>query len=338
MLVTSLYKQFLTLFFYLFIVLDYPATLYLYFAFFVVLIWSLVNSKKLTRQHPTVFFVFLSFFRQFAFLGCCLISFTYRYIIIKYFKETKGRIKKAIIAALTPGLFLPLTAVAKYLVLRKSSEIISPGRAYVLCYFLRGGMIILYRTMQSGFQNIWLFIALSLLHGVSNVLSKGTLNIRIKIWTFIIRCYNRTCCGPRLEVQSLNSPRIRRFNADLEIQNILFEYTTIILSQAYLACFIVMSFDVPVWQVIKCSLIRLAISMAINFAFNIISVFIQIHYYDIPMQNVYMKYWLRHVIANAFVIICMVYVANVGASLVSVFSGLQNVLEEYKLRNCTSIF
>ena len=87
-------------------------------------------------------------------------------------------------------------------------------------------MIILYRTMQSGFQNIWLFIALSLLHGVSNVLSKGTLNIRIKIWTFIIKCYNRTCCGPRLEVKSLDSPRIRRFNADLEIQNILFEYTT----------------------------------------------------------------------------------------------------------------
>jgi hypothetical protein len=76
--------------------------------------------------------------------------------------------------------------------------------------------------------------------------------------------------------------------------------------------------------------------MAIDFAFNIISVFIQIHYYDIPMQNVWMKYWLRHVIANTFVIICMV--ANVGASLVSVFSGLQNVLEEYKLRNCTSIF
>jgi hypothetical protein len=75
--------------------------------------------------------------------------------------------------------------------------------------------------------------------------------------------------------------------------------------------------------------------MAIDFAFNILSVFIQIHYYDIPMQNVWMKYWLRHVFANAFIMICMV--AYFGTSLVSVFSGLQNMLKEYKLRNCTSV-
>ena len=326
-----MHKQILTLFFFF----RLPGNALFIFS---ILCGAYLVARKFKKVNPaTSYGAFrISVILSFAFLGCCLVSFTYRYIIIKYFEETKGRIKKAVIAALTPGLYLPLTAIAKYLVLRKSSEIISPDRAYVLCYFLRGGMIIPYRTMQSGFQNIWLFIGLSLLHGVSNVLSKGTLNIRIKIWTFIIRCYNRTCCGPRLEVQSLNSPRIRRFNADLEIQNILFEYTTIILSQAYLACFIVMSFDVPVWQVIKGSLIRIAISMAIDFAFNIISVFIQIHYYDIPMQNVWMKYWLRHVIANAFVMICMV--ANFGASLISVFSGLQNLLEEYKLRNCTSVF
>ncbi len=143
--------------------------------------------------------------------------------------------------------------------------------------------------MQSDFQNLWLFIGLSLLHGISNVLRKATLNFRIKVWKLFIKCYNTACCGPKLKVQPLNSPRIGRFNADLEIQNILFEYTAVILSQAYLACYLVMSFDVPPWQVIKGSLIRIAISLAIDFVFNIISVFIQIHVYDIPMRPYFEK-------------------------------------------------
>jgi hypothetical protein len=101
--------------------------------------------------------------------------------------------------------------------------------------------------------------------------SKATLKFRIKIWKSLVKYFNRTCCGPKLEVRSLNTPRIRRLNADLEIQNILFEYTAVILSQTYLACYLVMSFNVPPWQVIKGSLIRIAISLAIDFAFNIIS-------------------------------------------------------------------
>ncbi len=77
------------------------------------------------------------------------------------------------IAAVTPGLVFVPNAIAKYLVLRRSSEMITTDKAFVLCYFLRGEAIGLYRTMQSDFLNICLFISLSLLHGVSNVLSKA---------------------------------------------------------------------------------------------------------------------------------------------------------------------
>jgi hypothetical protein len=73
-----------------------------------------------------------------AFLASILIADIYTFVVIKYFKETEGRIKKAIIAALTPAIIFPFTAITKYIVLRKSSEIITPDRAFVLCYFLRG--------------------------------------------------------------------------------------------------------------------------------------------------------------------------------------------------------
>ena len=305
-----------------------------------ILCGAYIVARKFKQVSPTVSYsVFrISFILSFAFLGTCLLAFVYAYVIIKYFTGTEDRIKKAIIAALTPGIVIPVTAIAKYLVLRKCSEIITPDRAFALCYFPRGGSIALYRTMQSGFKNIWLFIGLSLFHGVSNVLSKATLNIRIKIWKLITKCINRTCYGPRLEVRHLNTPRIRRLNADVEIQNILFEYTTVILSQAYLACYLVLSFDVSPWQVIEGSLIRIAISLAIDFVFNIISVFIQIHFYDIPMQKVWLNYWRRHLTANAFIIICTV--SYFGASLVSVFASQKyiSLFNESKLRNCTSVF
>ena len=231
---------------------------------------------------------------------------------------------------------MPVTAIAKYIVLRKSSEIVAPDRAFVLCYFIRGGTITLYRNMQSDFQNIWLLIGLSLLHGVSNILSKATLELRIKIWTFFVECYNRTCCGPRLKVKPLNSPRTRRLNADLEIQNILLEYSTFILSQTYLAYYLVMNFDVSPGQVIKGSLIKIAISLAIDFVFNVISVFIEIHFYDIPMRKVWSKYWLRHVAANALTIIVMV--SYFGGSIISVFANNRSINTEHELKNCTSVF
>ena len=295
-------------------------------------------ARKFKNVNPEIpYSVFRTFFLlSFAFLGGCVFAFVYSFIIIKYFRETEGKIKKAIIAAMTPGIVFPLTAIVKYLVLRKSSEIIASDRAFVMCYCLRGASIGLYRTMQSGFQDIRVFVSLSVLHGVSNVLSKATLGFRIKLWTSLIRCFNRIWCGPRLEVQPLNSPRIRRFNADLEIQNILFEYTTVILSQVYLATFLIMSYEVPLWQIIKSSTIRVAIGLAIDFAFNVMSVLIQIHCYNIPMQRTWMKYWRRHVSACAFMII--VFVSYFSSVLVSVLAYDNYYWTRYKLKKCTTAF
>ena len=308
---------------------------------FSILCGAFLVARKIKQVNQAVSYgVFRIFFMlSFSFLGICLIAYTYAYVIVEYFAATEGKIKKAIIAAISPGVTIPVTAIAKYIVLRKSTQIIAPDRAFLLCYILRSGSIVLYRAMQSRFQNIRLFIGLSLLHGVSNVLSKATLNFRIKMWTLLVKAFNRTsCCRLKLEVLPLCSPRTRRLNADLEIQNILFEYTGVILSQAYLACYLVISFDVSPWQVIKGSLMRIAIGLAIDFLFNIISMFIQIHFYDTPMRKVWSNYWPRHVIANAFILICIV--TYFSTSLVDVFASRKymSMFKESKLRNCSSVF
>ncbi|XP_028410323.1 uncharacterized protein LOC114532935 [Dendronephthya gigantea] len=294
----------------------------------------LVASKFKRVNVSTSYSVFhISITVSYIFLASTLFAYLYNFLIINHFIETKGKLKKATVATLTPGIILPLTAIVKYIVLRKSTEIIAPDRAFVLCYISRGASIILYRTMQSGFHNIWLYVSLSLLHGVSNVLSKATLNFRIRLWKVFVTFFNRTCCRPRLTVQALNSPRIRRLNADLETQNILFEYNTIILSQALLTCHLIMNYDVSAWDVIKESLIRVAISLTIDFVFNIISMLIQIHVYDIPMQMIWAIHWRRHVLANAFMII--VFVSHFSAILIKVFADRNDTL---RLRNCTTVF
>ena len=245
--------------------------------------------------------------------------------------------KKAIMAALTPMIILPFIALTKYIILRTSLNIITPDRGFVLCYPLSGGSIVLYRTMQSGFNNIWLFIGLSLLHGVLNVLIEGTQRFRTKMLSFFIKRLSNTCCVPRLEMLSAESPQVRRLDTDLKIQDVLFQYTTVIVSQAYLACYLVMNFDVSPWRVIGASLIRIAISCGIDFVFNIISMFIQIHFHDTHICKVWLKHWRRHVAANIFIIVCLAL--YFGTSLVTVFVDNKRLFSaEYKLKNCTTVF
>ena len=292
--------------------------------------------RKFRQVNPTTDLSFgqIFFCLSFTFIAGAVIAYIHTYVIVAYFIETKNKMMKALIAALTPGIALLPTAIGKYLVLRRSLGLFPIDKAFVICYFLRGGAIGLYRTMQSNFQNIWLFISLSLLHGVSNVLSKATLSLRIKMWKCFIACANKTRCGATLSVERLDSPRIRRFNADLEIQNILFEYTTVILSQAYLVLYLVMNFNVDrSWEIIQGSLVRICISTGIDFSFNIVSVFIQVHFYDIPMRRVWLRYWRRHMVANIVIIVIMV--SGFGFSLVSVFEARGDSLQVYPLRNCT---
>ena len=98
---------------------------------------------------------------------------------------------------------------------------------------MRGASITLYRVMQADFKSLWLFIGLSLFSGFSYVFRTATLSIRNKIWAVVIKLLNKTCCS-RLRQLPVNTSHSRRLKADTEIQNILFENNTLIISQAYI--------------------------------------------------------------------------------------------------------
>ena len=72
-----------------------------------IIIGAYLVARKFKKVNPTtsysLFHIF--FILSFAFLATCLTAFVYTYIVIKYFDETEGKVKKAVIAGLTPGLF-----------------------------------------------------------------------------------------------------------------------------------------------------------------------------------------------------------------------------------------
>ena len=269
------------------------------------------------------------------FVVSSLLSFIYRYHIVPFFISIKEEEYKFMVAAIAPAISIIPAVICKHIALRRSSEVVHPGRSFVLAYVIRGGVIYLYRIMQTDFKNIWLFIGLSLFSGVMNFLKKATHRVRMALWKYIISLLRRTACCARLKEMPCDTPHYRRLKADLEIQDMLFEYSTLVISQAYFVLYHIESFELSMSSFFLEGLKRIAIGIGIDFFFNCLSNFVQIHYYNIPIARVWKKYWKRHVLAN--LIIVLVIVSYFTQALLSCLqtreSGANDTL--YTKRNCT---
>ena len=268
-----------------------------------------------------------------VFLVSYFMALTYRNVIISYFNSIKQRNKKFLAAALAPALTFIPAVICNHIALRRSSEIIHPGRSFVLVYVFRGVGVFLFRIMQADFKNIWLFIGLSLLSGVLKVLKKATYRIRMSLWRKFISLLKRTACCRRLEVISCNKPHDRRLKADLDIQDTLFDLGTLVLSQGYYLLYHVQNFDVAISSFVYDSLKKLAIAVGIDFVFNCLSNFVEIRCYNIPISRVWKKYWRRHLLANNILVI--VVVSYFSPVLLSVFQASETTDGQYEVRNCT---
>ena len=157
------------------------------------------------------------------------------------------------------------------------------------------------------------------------------------MWLRLVACLRKTFCCTRRELLPLDTPHYRRLKADMEIQDMLFEYNTIIVSQVYLVLYVITSFNKSPWLVIKGSLIRMVIGLAIDLVFNCISVFIQIHYHDVPLRRIWFKCWKRHVIANAIILMMVILIFT--EDLFLVFEARKDSsASQYPIKNCTLPF
>ena len=216
--------------------------------------------------------------------------------------------------------------------LGRSSEVVHPGRSFIMVSMIRGGFIFLYRTMQTNFKSIWLFVGLSLFSAVINFLKKATQLIRFKMWKRIVSALNKLQCFQRLQVFPWNTAHARRFRADLEIQDILFEYNTLVLSQAYFISYQIQSFDVAFEPLLYKSLKRIVIGVLIDFIFNCMCNFVQMYYYNIPIGRVWKKYWKQHLLINIVLVFTIIAYFMLFRSHFKK-SGESSL--KYTIRNCS---
>ena len=188
-------------------------------------------ARKIRQNHPTVSYSSYHIFLVVTvpYLSSAAMSAFYRFVVINWFSSLDNVLYRFILAILTPTLALVPTAICRHMALWRTSEIIEPERSFALVYFIRAGFITLYRIMQANFGNIWLFVGLSFISGVSSFLRTATIGIRVKVWARVIRFLNERCCA-RLRHLPGDTPHHRRLKADTEIQNILYENNSLIIS------------------------------------------------------------------------------------------------------------
>ena len=289
--------------------------------------------RKIRQNRPTLSYSSRHIFIVVAFplFSAMVMAHCYKFAVVTLFNSLDKGLYKFLVAILTPSLALIPTAFCRHMALRRTSELIEAGRSFGVVYSVRAGFICLYRIMQADFKNIWLFVGLSVLSGVSNVLKVATIGIRVKVWEKVIKFLNKICC---VKLQQLpgNTSRRKRLKADTEIQNILFENCSLVLSHSYIFLYTHTHFKVSDWTEGKSSLIRIAIGLGIELVFNFLSVLICIHWRDIPISRVWSKYWRRHMFATGIAVAVLVcFFTN---PLMAIFEKrFQD--KNYVVRNCT---
>ena len=114
-----------------------------------------------------------------------------------------------------------------------------------------------------------------------------------------------------------------------------FEYSTLVISQAYFVLYHVESFELSMPSFFFKVLKSVAIGIGIDFLFNCLSNFVQIHYYNILIARVWKKYWKRHLFARMIIVVVMVsYFTGV---LLSCFRARESGTNEIPdmVKNCT---
>ncbi|CAB4001331.1 Hypothetical predicted protein [Paramuricea clavata] len=153
--------------------------------FTVATLWeSVIVVRKIRQNYPAVSYSGRHIFIVVAapLLSSYSMAVFYKYAVVKWFNSLDNVLYKFILAMLTPTLALVPTTVCRHMALWRTSEIIEPERSFVLVFFTRAPFIMLYRIMQANFGNIWLFVGLSLLSGLSSLLKTATVGIREKVW------------------------------------------------------------------------------------------------------------------------------------------------------------
>ena len=284
------------------------------------------ETERKTRMKKAIK-VSVILFSQFAF-GLPITLSVMRGLIPLYGKASET--DRAIIAGALPL----VTAIPKVIVRLAAQRIgfLHPGDAHVLLSALFSVSAIVFRVMQADLSEIRLFTLLSFAHGAIDLLERLTIVIRDYIWYFIYKKLKRDGRELILKADQFRSPRSMRFVADMSIQMILGESTSLIAAVGVIQLYNFLYNGKDTSSEITEFFKRVSIALSIDFAFNSLSFWLQMSYMNVAVVRVWRKKWRKHMfIAFILITVTMFYFSGDFFVLVRAKNGS-------KATNCTEPF
>ena len=229
------------------------------------------------------------------------ITFFLVYKLIPLYGEANETYRAVIAGALPIG-----TAIPKVIVRLAAQRIdfIHPGDAHVLLSVLYTASTIVFRVMQAELTSLELFILLSFAHGAVDLLERLTIVVRDYLWYYIYKKLKRDGTEAITTAEKFRSPRSMRFIADMSIQMILGESTSLMAAVGFIQLY---NFMYPAdpssnnMHYITQFFYRVSIALSIDFVFNSFSFWLQMSYLNIAVVRVWKKKWRKHMVV-AFIL------------------------------------
>ncbi|XP_046861467.1 uncharacterized protein LOC124454746 [Xenia sp. Carnegie-2017] len=261
------------------------------------------------------------------FCSATLFTFVYGELFVPWFNNQSSDVSKILVAAMVPLTGNIPVAISKYIVLVPLKNIIevNPSRSYILVYFNHVVPIALYRVMQSDVKHFEYFILFSFLQGLIDNVTKLTRKYRSYLFERFLKCWKITPV-PYCEKHN------RRLEADIYIQEILFQFEMLILAQLYTIFYRMDTFQSYSFD--GSSLLRLFVGLLMEFIFACLSIRILIWQEGIKIKNILKRHWTRHVLANG--LITMTTVLYFSPIIINIYKFRFATADDVKdLRHCT---
>ena len=232
---------------------------------------------------------------------------------------------------------LPLVSAIPKIIVRlvaQRIDFLHPGDSHVLLNVLFSSSAIVFRVMQADLSEIRLFTLLSFAHGAIDLLERLTVVIRDYVWYFIYKKFKRDERETILKANQFRSPRSMRFVADMSIQMILGESTSMIAAVGFFQIYKFI-YNVQKASVITEFFTRVSIAISIDFAFNSLSFWLQMSHMNVAIDRVWKKSWRKHmVIAFIVTALTMLYFAGRLLPIVSAKSSSNSTMSN---ANCSQL-
>lgn len=256
------------------------------------------------------------------------IAWSLAYKVFPWYTE-RTELEKVFIAALSP-LFVCIPKLIARTAIPKLN-LVHPGVLHLLVSTLYTASAVVFRVMQAELTSFRLFVALGVGHAVIDLLERITVMMRDHICEYVYKLVSRcdTSQTRNFHAGQARTPRSMRFVADVSIQLLLTEPTTLVSAVGFIQLYQFMYpddlhasedyFTGLFWEFLW----RCLTGLAIDVIFNTISVWLQVMLFNIAVLRVWnSKNWRLHVIANA---VCTVMVAFYFTEyLFAIVSGKHN--------------